>query len=69
MLLKIASFQEILEEVSYLLAEEGLLLADDLNRQLKRPYIIASALTGKNVVVTLKKIISMTTAGLKANLN
>jgi small GTP-binding protein len=45
------------------------LLANDLDRQLKRPWIIASALTGKNVALTLKKIISMTTANIKANLN
>jgi signal recognition particle receptor subunit beta len=44
-------------------------LANDLNRQLKRPWIIASALTGENVAVTLKRIISMTTANLKTNLN
>ncbi len=45
------------------------LLAQDLNRQLKRPWISASALTGENVVSTLKKIISMTTADIRANLN
>jgi len=44
-------------------------LANDLNRQLKRPWIIASALTGVNVAVTLKKIISMATANIKTNLN
>ena len=44
-------------------------LANDLNRQLKRPWIIASALTGVNVAITLKKIISMTTANIKTNLN
>ncbi len=44
-------------------------LANDLNRQLKRPWIPASALTGENVAVTLKKIISMTTANIKTNLN
>jgi len=57
------------------LAEKGYpvlpreLLANDLNRQLKRPWISASALTGENVVSTLKKIISMTTANIRANLN
>jgi len=45
------------------------LLADDLNRQLKRPCLVSSALTGQNVAETLKKIISMTTADLKTNLN
>ena len=42
-------------------------LDNDLNRQLKRPWITASALTGDNVAVTLKRIITMTTANLKAN--
>lgn len=57
------------------LAEKGYpvlpreLLANDLNRQLKRPWISASALNGENVVSTLKKIISMTTADIRANLN
>jgi len=45
------------------------LLTYDLNRQLKRPWIAASALTGENVAATLKKIITMTTANLKTNLN
>jgi signal recognition particle receptor subunit beta len=45
------------------------LLTSDLNRRLKRPWIIASALTGENVAATLKKIITMTTADLKTNLN
>jgi len=45
------------------------LLTYDLNRQLKRPWIVASALTGENVAATLKKIITMTTANLKSNLN
>ena len=40
-------------------------LANDLNRQLKRPWVIASALNGLNVAITLKKIISMTTANIK----
>jgi small GTP-binding protein len=44
-------------------------LANDLNRQLKRPYIISSSITGENVAATLKKIISMTTDNLKANFN
>jgi len=44
-------------------------LTDDLNRQLKRPWITASALTGENVALTLKKIISMTTANIKSSLN
>jgi small GTP-binding protein len=44
-------------------------LTDDLNRQLKRPWLTSSALTGENVALTLKKIISMTTANIKNNLN
>ena len=44
-------------------------LTDDLNRQLKRPWVIASALNGLNVAITLKKIISMTTANIKISLN
>jgi small GTP-binding protein len=44
-------------------------LTDDLNRQLKRPWIIASALTGQNVAATLKTVITMTTANIKNNLN
>ena len=45
------------------------LLVNDLNRQLKRPYISSSALTGENVAATLKKIITMTAADLKTSLN
>ena len=45
------------------------LLVNDLNRQLKRPYISSSALTGENVAATLKKIITMTVANLKTTLN
>jgi len=44
-------------------------LIDDLNRQLKRPWITASALTGQNVAATLKNVITMTTANIKNNLN
>lgn len=39
-------------------------LEKDLNSQLKAPSFEASALTGMNVVPTLKKIISMTMASL-----
>jgi len=45
------------------------ILVNDLNRQLKRPYISSSALTGENVAATLKKIITMTVANLKTTLN
>ena len=44
-------------------------LVNDLNRQLKKPWIAASALTGENVTATLKKIMTMTTANLKHSLN
>ena len=43
-------------------------LERDLNRRLKRPSYTASALTGTNVVATLKKIISMTVASIKRDL-
>ena len=44
------------------------ILEKDLNDQLKRPYFKASALNGTNVVMTLKKIISMTVASIKRDL-
>ena len=43
-------------------------LEKDLNNQLKRPSFKASALNGTNVVMTLKKIISMTVASIKKDL-
>ena len=43
-------------------------LEKDLNNQLKRPSLKASALNGTNVVMTLKKIISMTVASIKRDL-
>jgi small GTP-binding protein len=43
-------------------------LEQDLNNQLKRPSFKASALNGTNVVMTLKKIISMTVASIKRDL-
>ena len=43
-------------------------LEKDLNDQLKRPAFKASALKGTNVVMTLKKIISMTVASIKRDL-
>ena len=43
-------------------------LERDLNNQLKRPFFKASALNGMNVVMTLKKIISMTVASIKKDL-
>jgi signal recognition particle receptor subunit beta len=57
------------------LAEQGIpllstdILEKDLNHQLKRPSFSASALKGTNVVATLKKIISMTVASIKRDLN
>ena len=44
------------------------ILEKDLNEQLKRPFFKASALKGTNVVMTLKKIISMTVASIKRDL-
>jgi small GTP-binding protein len=43
-------------------------LEKDLNSQLRRPFFEASALKGTNVVMTLKKIISMTVASIKRDL-
>ena len=43
-------------------------LEKDLNNQLKRPSFKASALNGTNVVMTLKKIISITVASIKKDL-
>jgi len=56
------------------LSEQGIpllpveVLEKDLNDQLKRPSFNASALNGTNVVMTLKKIISMTVASIKRDL-
>jgi small GTP-binding protein len=56
------------------LVEQGIpllpveILEKDLNNQLKRPCFKASALNGTNVVLTLKKIISMTVASIKRDL-
>ena len=56
------------------LVEQGIpllpveVLEKDLNDQLKRPSFKASALNGTNVVMTLKKIISMTVASIKRDL-
>jgi hypothetical protein len=43
-------------------------LEKDLNNQLKMPSFQASAVLGNNVVVTLKKIITMTVASIKKDL-
>jgi len=57
------------------LAENGIattphpILNQDLNRQLRKPFFLASALMGKNVANTLKTIITMTTADIKRQLN
>lgn len=57
------------------LVENGLptlpenILSKDLNRKLKKPCYLASALNGKNVAATLKKIITITSANLINNLN
>jgi mutual gliding-motility protein MglA len=57
------------------LAKDGIpilspkVLEKDLNSKLKRPAFIASALTGDNVVETLKTIISLTANTLNQNQN
>ncbi|MBF0119994.1 MAG: GTPase domain-containing protein [Desulfobacterales bacterium] len=43
-------------------------LENDLNKQLKAPSFVASALTGQNVVTTMKKAISLTVASLQKKL-
>lgn len=43
-------------------------LQQDLNATLNAPYIEASALTGNNVALTMKKIISLTIGSLKKKL-
>lgn len=45
------------------------ILCSDLNRKLRRPYYVTSALHGTNVMKTLKHIISMTCIKLKDNKN
>lgn len=56
------------------LAKQGIplspieMLERDLNRQLKVPFFEASALTGENVVETMKKIITLTVASLQNRL-
>jgi len=56
------------------LAKQGIPLSPietlerDLNRQLKVPFFEASALTGENVVETMKKIITLTVASLQNRL-
>lgn len=43
-------------------------MENDLNRQLKVPSFAASAFTGENVIVTLKKIMSITLSSLQDSL-
>ncbi|MBL0714270.1 MAG: GTPase domain-containing protein [Desulfosarcina sp.] len=56
------------------LAEQGIpivpfaTMEKDLNSQLKRPAFEASAVTGTNIVSTLKKIITMTMSSIKGEL-
>lgn len=57
---------DLLEQGIPLLPVE--VLEKDLNDKLKRPSFKASALNGTNVVMTLKKIISMTVASIKRDL-
>jgi len=54
------------EEIPVLSAEK---LEQVLNRQLKAPSFAASALTGKNVVETMKKAISLTVSSLQEKLS
>jgi hypothetical protein len=57
------------------LAEQGIpllsrdVLESTLNQKLKSPSFEASALSGKNVVATMKKIIALTMASLEKQLN
>lgn len=59
--------QDLVENGMPTLSEN--ILSQDLNRHLKKPCYIASALNGKNVAFTLKKIITMTSANLVSHLN
>lgn len=43
-------------------------LENDLNREFRRPYFPASAVTGMNVVATLKRIIALTVASIRQEL-
>jgi len=59
---------------SLCLLEQGIpllpveVLEQDLNREFHAPHFLASAVKGTNVVVTLKKIISLTIASIKKEL-
>jgi len=44
-------------------------LEKDLNRQLKAPSFVASAVTGQNVVTTMKKAIALTVSSLQKKLD
>jgi len=59
--------QDLVKNGTPTLPEKKLL--KDLNCKLRKPCYIASALNGKNVAATLKKIISMTSSNLINNLN
>ena len=59
--------QDLVKNGTPTLPEKTLL--KDLNCKLRKPCYIASALNGKNVAATLKKIISMTSSNLINNLN
>lgn len=56
------------------LGEQGIELLDietmnnDLNKVIKAPYLGASAISGENVALTMKKIISLTISSLKKKL-
>jgi signal recognition particle receptor subunit beta len=57
---------DLLEQGIPLLPVE--MLEQDLNREFHAPHFLASAVKGTNVVVTLKKIISLTIASIKKEL-
>ena len=59
--------QDLVKNGTPTLPEKKLL--KDLNCKLRKPCYIASALNGKNVAATLKKIISMTSSNLINNFN
>ena len=54
----------VAQDIPLLSAE---VLAKELNSKLKKPCFAASALTGQNVALTLKKITSMTISNLRNN--
>ena len=77
----LASFNKSIETIPLVmqynkrdLANEGIpilpveVMEKDLNSKLKAPYYTASAVTGDNVAVTMKRIISMTVMSIREKL-